>query len=248
MKKDFVVAKEELDIIGIVKISQDFYLKPEKRGSCYFVRSPVTHDKTASLALYPNTNRFCDFANGNLSGDCISFVAYVRGCNNWHALKALQTYYGLMDAKEQDREKVRRRIELQKHEEHRRKERKQAFYMALWGEIERLKRWAVIYSTAIEKAVFEPFSESFACCVGELQKVNYKLDILTAADMNTYRRMKYSDVLVSDRPQWLLDVLMILSECGAFQATEDEISEIKAQRDFELTREVGEQRRCKIDW
>lgn len=32
------------------------------------------------------------------------------------------------------------------------------------------------------------------------------------------------------------------------QAKEDEISEIKAQRDFELTREVGEQRRCKIDW
>lgn len=248
MKKDFVVAKEELDIIGIVKISQDFYLKPEKRGGCYFVRSPVTHDKTASLALYPNTNRFCDFANGNLSGDCISFVAYVQGCNNWHALKELQTYYGLMDSKEQDREEARRRIELQEQEERRKEEREQAFYMALLGEIERLKHWVVIYSTAIEKAVFEPFSESFACCVGELQKVNYKLDILTAADMNTYRRMKYSDVFASNRPQWLLDVLMILSECGAFQATEDEISEIKAQRDFELTRAAGEQRRRKIDW
>jgi len=248
MREDFMLVKEELDRIGIIKISQDFYLQPEKRGRYFFVKSPVTYDKTPSLALYPNTNRFCDFANGNLSGDSISFLAYVRGCNNWHALKELQTYYGLMNSKEQDREEARRRIELQKQEERRRKERKQAFYMALLGEIERLKCLAVIYSTAIEKTVFEPFSESFVYCVGELQKVNYKLDILTNADMSTYRRMKYSDVLVSDRPQWLLDVLMILSECGAFQATEDEISEIKAQRDFELTRAAGGQRRCKIDW
>ena len=125
--------------------------------------------------------------NGNLSGDSISFVAYVRGCNNWHALKALQTYYGLMDAKEQDREEMRRRIELQKHEERRRKERKQAFYMALLGEIERLRCLAVIYSTAIEKTVFEPFSESFVYCVGELQKVNYNVEYDPAADCSEWK-------------------------------------------------------------
>ena len=92
MKLDFALAKKELSRIGILRVSKDFYTEPKRKGSVFFVKSPATHDRTASLAIYPNTNRFCDFANGNLSGDCISFVAYVRGCNNWQALKELQAY------------------------------------------------------------------------------------------------------------------------------------------------------------
>lgn len=250
MKSDFVLAKEELSQIGIKRVAADFYQEPRRKGGCYFVKSPATHDKTASLAIYPNSNRFCDFANGNLSGDIIGFISYVKGVNNWQALQTLKDFYGLADAREQEKEEARRRIQLQQEQERRKEERRQAFYRALWEQIDDLKRWAVIYSTAIEKAVFEPFSDLWAHCVNELQKTEYRLDILCAADCKAYPRMKaYHENLPSDRPQWLLDVLAVLAEGGAFTATEEEIKEITVQRDFELTRQPGGAvRRCKVEW
>lgn len=242
MKSDFTLAKEELQRIGIKRVAADFYAEPKRKGSVYFVKSPATHDKTASLALYPNSNRFTDFANGNLSGDCISFVVYVKGCNQWQALKELQVYYGLMDAREVDRQEAQRRIELQQQEERRKEERRQAFYAALWGEIDRLKRWEYIYRLAIEKAVFEPFSDTWAYCVNELPKTGYRLDILCAADCREYMRLKpYHENLPSDRYKWLLDVLAVLAECGAFTATTEELKEIKAQAAFEVQRKPGQQ-------
>lgn len=250
MKSDFTLAKEELSRIGIKRVAADFYAEPKRKGSVYFVKSPATYDKTASLALYPNSNRFTDFANGNLSGDCIAFVAYIKNINQWQALKELQAFYGLTDSREADRQEAQRRIQLQQEQERRKEERKQAFYRALWEQIDDLKRWAVIYSTAIEKAVFEPFSDTWAYCVNELQKTEYKLDILTGADCKAYPRMKaYHENLPSDRPQWLLDVLAVLEEDGVFTATREEIREIAAQRNYELTRQPGgAARRCNIEW
>lgn len=250
MKSDFVLAKEELSQIGIKRVAADFYQEPRRKGSCYFVKSPATHDKTASLAIYPNSNRFCDFANGNLSGDCIAFVAYVKGCNQWQALKELQVFYGLTDAREQEKAEARRRIQLQQEQERRKEERKQAFYRALWGEIDRLKRWEDICRIAIEKAAFEPFSDTWAYCVNELQKTEYRLDILCAADCREYARLKpYHENLPSDHHKWILDCLAVLAEYGAFKATADEIKEITTQRDFELTRQPGGAvRRCKVEW
>ena len=239
MKSDFVLAQEELSRIGIKRVAADFYSEPKKRGSIFFVKSPATHDKTASLALYSN-NKFCDFANGNKSGDIIGFVAYVRGCNNWQALKELQAFYGLSGSREREREEAQRRIQRQQAEERYRAERKQAFYAALFDEIDRLNRWVEIFTIAIEKPLYEPFSELWAYCINERQLAEYRLDILTAADMNTYRRMKYSDDLRSDRPQWILDCLSILSACDAFQATESETKEIR--------RAAVEGGRCKVDW
>lgn len=98
--------------------------------------------------------------------------------NNWEALQTLKDFYGLADSREQEKEEIRRHIELQQQEERRREERKQAFYAALSGEIDRLKRWEDICKLAIEKAVFEPFSDTWAYCVNELQKTEYRLDIL----------------------------------------------------------------------
>lgn len=247
MKSDFITIKQQLP--GIVRVVSDFYQTPRKKGSVFFVKSPATHDKTASLALYPSSNRFCDFANGNHSGDIIGFISYVKGVNNWEALQTLKAFYGLTDSWEQEKEEIRRRIELQQQEEHRREERKQAFYRALWTQIEDLKRWAVIYSTAIEKRLFEPFSDTWAYCVNELQTTEYRLDILTGADCKAYPRLKaYSENLPSDRYQWLLDCLAILQGCGAFEATADELKEIKAQAVFEVQRKPGAERRCKIEW
>lgn len=248
MKSDFITIKQQLP--GIVRVVSDFYQTPRKKGSVFFVKSPATHDRTASLALYPNSNRFTDFANGNHSGDIIGFISYVRGCNNWEALQTLKDFYGLVDSREQDRQEAQRRIQLQREQERKKAERKQAFYRALWAQIDDLKRWAVIYSTAIEKAVFEPFSDEWCHCVNELQKTEHKLDILCAADCREYMRLKpYHENLPSDRFKWLLDVLAVLAEGGAFTATKEEIKEITAQRDFELTRKPGAAvRRCGIDW
>ena len=85
MKSDFITIKQQLP--GIVRVVSDFYQTPRKKGSVFFVKSPATHDKTASLALYPSSNRFCDFANGNHSGDIIGFISYVKGVNNWDNIK-----------------------------------------------------------------------------------------------------------------------------------------------------------------
>ena len=129
MKEDFVTVKQ--NIPGICKVSTDFYLLPKRRGVNFFVKSPATSDKTWSLCLYPNSNRFCDFANGNFSGDCISFVAYVRDCSNWEALKMLENFYGLSSGNERDRKEIQRRIQLQRQQERKEAERKTAFKTAL---------------------------------------------------------------------------------------------------------------------
>ena len=106
-----------------------------------------------------------------------------------------------------------------------------------------------IYSTAIEKRLFEPFSDTWAHCVSELQKTEYWLDILCAADCKAYPRMKaYHEYLPSDRYQWLLDCLAVLAEGGAFTATEEEQKEIKAQAVFEVQRKPGVERRCVVEW
>lgn len=101
-----------------------------------------------SLALYPNSNRFCDFANGNYSGDIIGFISYIKGANNWQALKELQNYYGLTDSREAGGQEAQRRIQIPQQEERRKEERRQAFYRALWAQIDDLKRWEVFIGQA----------------------------------------------------------------------------------------------------
>ena len=102
----------------------------------------------------------------------------------------------------------------------------------------------------LKNRLYEPLTDEWAHCVNELHKTSYQLDILCASDCDSYRFMKASsDCIPSDYPQWLLDALSILAECGAFQPTREEIKEITAQRDFELTRKPGGAvRRCEIEW
>ena len=86
-------------------------------------------------------------------------------------------------------------------------------------------------------------------CIRERERAERKLDILCAVDCREYPRLKaYSENLPSDRFQWLLDCLAVLAECGAFQATREELKEIQAQAAFELWREPGAERRCSIEW
>lgn len=249
MKEDFEMAREELSSIGILKVVSDFYVRPKRKGSCYFVKSPKSADKHESLALYPGNNRFVDFANSGESGDIISFLAYVKGCNQWEALQILRDFYGLSNSREKSQTEVRRRILLQQQEERQREERKRAFRAALSGQIGELRQWAGICGFALEKGLYAPFSELWTYCVRERERAERKLDILCAVDCREYPRLKaYSENLPSDRFQWLLDVLSLLAECGAFQATAEELKELKEQAAFELRREPGAERRCKVEW
>ncbi len=250
MKSEFIIAKEELNQIGITKICSDFYIEPKKEGSVFFTKSPSTQDKTFSLALYPNSNRFCDFANGNYSGDVVGFVSYIKGINNWQALQELKSFYGLIDSREVDKQEIRQRIQLQQREKCKKSKRQQEFKTALFGEIDRLKRWENIYKVIMKKQIYAPFTNEWCYCIKEQQQINLKLDILCAVDSRTYIRMKPNPSmgLSSDRPQWLLDTLAILAEYGSFKATKAELEEITTQRDFELTRKSGTDRRCSIEW
>lgn len=202
MREDFKIGREKLEEIGIRRIIEDCYMEPQRHGAIYFVKSPASPDKTASLAIFPETNRFCDFANGNKGGDVISLYAYVKGCSQWEALKALTQYYGLSDGR-QDRRDVRRRIEKEEAEERKRAARKKAFYTALFVEIGQLKDKLRKYNLVLERGEIKPFSDVWAYVQGEIQRGEYKLDILTAADTRTYRRMKPSQGhgLPSDRPE-----------------------------------------------
>lgn len=204
--------------IGIHQISMDLYQTPDKRN---YVKSPVTPDKNRSCRLYPGTDTFCDFANGNRGGDTIAFVAYVKGLNNWEGAKLLAEHYGLSGADERSREERRRMIQKQKQEEQEKAKRQQAFHNALFALINDLKAQEDNYKVALNKAEIEPFSDLWAYILNELQRISYRLDILCCADMGTYRRMKSNSSLglSSDRPEWLLDALDILAEEGYFTAT-----------------------------
>lgn len=247
MKEDFETIKAQLP--GILKIASDLYLTPKKRGSHYFIKSPVSHDRTWSLCLYPSSNTYCDFAGGNRNGDSISLISYLRGTDNWTALQTLKDFYGLSDAKEQDKQELRRKIQRQRQQEQEKRQRQQTFKTALFGCTDDLQRWANIYRLALKNRLYEPFSDMWCYIMDELQQTEHKLDILCGSNQSEYRFMKASsDCIPSDYPQWLLDALSILAECGAFRATEGEIREITAQRNYELTRKPGAERRCKIEW
>lgn len=138
MREDFQTIKEQLP--GILKIASDFCGQPKRRGSHYFIKSPSSNDRTWSLCLYPSSNTYCDFAGENRSGDSISLISYLRGTDNWTALQTLKDFYGLSDAKEQDKQELRRKI--QRQQEHERKKRQQAFKTALFGCTDDLQRWA----------------------------------------------------------------------------------------------------------
>lgn len=230
MREDFLKAREELNQIGIRRVVADFYMKPKRKGAVFFVKSPVTNDSVWSLAIYENNNRFYDFA-GNHGGDIINLIAYTKGINQWQALKELRAYYGLPDCQEWDREEVKRKIKLQQQEQKRKAERRKAFWKAVFDEIGDLKHWEDIYSLAIEKQLYEPFSDMWTFVLNELQRTQRRLDVLCAANQTSYRVMKKcSDCIPSDYWQWLLDVLAILEEQGIFTATDEELTEIKAQR------------------
>lgn len=129
---------------------------------------------------------------------------------------------------------------MQQEQERRKEERGQEFRAALLEHRDDLRHREDFYRTIIENRLYEPFSDAWAYCVDELQKTEYRLDILCAADCEAYPRMKaYHGDFPTDFFQWLLDCLAVLQEDGAFQAAEEEIKEIKAKANFEVRQKMG---------
>lgn len=234
MKEDFDLINEALNNIGIIRVSCDFYEEPKRKGSLFFVKSPATPDKTASLALYQDKNRFVDFANGWESGDIIGFVAYVTGSNQWESLKKLKDFYGLTGSKEMNKEELKRRIQLQKMEKRRQKEREETFRHALLDETDRLISIRNSASSAITQC--EPLSDAWVYCVNELQRVEYMLDILCGSQ-NVYQ-------IWPGRSEWILDCLEILKKRGLFIPTKSEMSKLHEKMNHEK-KKYNEKRRKK---
>lgn len=199
-----------------------------------FILSPFRKEKTASCKIYRDS--YYDFSTAS-GGDLIKFTAAILNINNWEAcqylIQAFSLPISLSGGADRQEEIARRQRERKRQEE-----RKQEFRAALLGEIDSSKRWADIYRTAIDKQLYEPFSDMWGYCINELQKAEYKLDILCAADQGAYRRMKRDAAagLPSDYQRWLLDVLAILAEDGVFQTTQRELTEVQVQRVSELNR------------
>lgn len=243
---DFQLIKEQLNEIGIYRVSSDLYYQPNSRG---FVKSPVTTDKTPSCKLYSDSNTYCDFANGNKGGDIISFIAYTHQLNNFEALKLLSEYYRIDMNDEKSAYERKWLIQKAKYEREQKRQRKKHFHQSRYELIDKLKSEEEILKNNIKSS--NPFSDVWCDCTNELKIVSYKLDVLCASDMNTYRRLKPkpSKGIGSDRPLWLLDCIEIPKQYGRFVPTEDEIKELKEQYRFELTeRKIGVNRVCKVDW
>lgn len=238
MKEDFENVKSQVDIQDLATLLLGQPIRQMYR---------YPGEKTASIKVYPKTQSFFDFGR-NCGGDCIKLWSHVHQCDSWTALKALCSLYGISD--EPGRGNIKECIRQQK-QERKKAVRQQEFRRALYGKINRLKDWRNKYKNVLEKGEIEPFSDLWTYVIGEAQKTEYKLDILTEADMGTYRRLKpnLSLGLSSDRPAWLLGVLDILEESGVFHATESEIAEIKTQYQFEMCkRKPGTDRRCSVEW
>lgn len=250
-KIDFWETINELNknSIGILRVSRDLYLRPVKRGTAWFVKSPVSTDKTWSLALKPETNSFTDFANCNSGGDIIRFVAYVRGLNNWQALKMLRNFYGLSNSQERNREDIRRQIYLERQAEQKRKARQHEFIQALYGHIDSLKAMEKNYQHLLQQEEIQANDEVSGWLANEMNMVSQKLDILCGISPN-YRRMKpcIERGIPSDRPKWLLDVFEILKESDMFLPTKEEEREIQPWAEFEIKRKPGINRGCEVEW
>lgn len=239
MKKDFKQIREKVEILDVAH----YLMKQGKRPTLFY----YPDERTASIKIYSNIQSFYDFGRA-IGGDCIKLYSHVKKCNSWIAIQELRKLYNV--EKEPDKEGVREKIQQREAELKKQQQREQEFKVAWRKEVEFLKWWEEICKKTLEEKRFPPFSESQASLVAELQKVSYKLDVLCAVNQKDYQRLKPEAQrgFSSDRPQWLLDILLILKEDGLFAATQEELEEIQVQWDFERNRTPGVDRKFRITW
>lgn len=73
--------------LSIIDVAIYYGAKIKKSGSHFLTNiNPLRDEKTSSLALYPETNSFCDFGT-MIGGDSIKFIQEAEKCNFSEALK-----------------------------------------------------------------------------------------------------------------------------------------------------------------
>ena len=181
MRSDFAELKAELSAagIGILDICRSLYMDPVKRGSRWWVKSPCNKDSYPSLALWPDTNAFTDFSNGNYGGDMIGFVAYVKGINAWQAMGVLREHYRLSTALTDTQDRCRM-IDQERTRQRKEQRAEEARKIAWVREVERLK--------GLERRILEviqlsqPLDDVWCGLTNRLQYVRYRLDQLCGID------------------------------------------------------------------
>ena len=232
---DFVTLKDALRDrnINIRQICIDLYMQPNQYN---FVKSPQG-EKTPSLRLYPKTDSFYDFAAGT-GGDGIRLLSYVRHISDHEAAELLCDYYRL-DIRQQD-DDTSRRIRQERERKALIKERRnREFHDALFCLISDLKNRTEKYTEMLQNPQIKPFDSLWCFLIQEIEAAEYKLDILCAADCDTYRRMKpdkQSD-MPDDKPRWMMDTLQILKAAGRFAPTAEEMQQIRQAINCEARRE-----------
>lgn len=250
-RTDFLETIQQLNEsdIDILQISRDFYMDPVKRGSSWFVKSPSSNDKTWSLALNPLTNSFVDFANGNVGGDMVKFVSYIKGITNWDSLKLLRSFYGLSDSRATCNEDIRKKISFEQQKKQKRDARKREFRKVLCGCVERLKGMEFNYRKLFREAQAQRDYKTESWLIGELGMLTEKLNVLCASS-SRYCRLKENSAkgLPSDRPAWLLDSVRILRNEGFFEPTKEELKELRFMADLGSLQKPGRDRRYIVGW
>lgn len=94
MQKDQDSYIEQIEQIPIIEVLPDIFgIEVEKRGRNYFCK--LRNEATASCCIYPATNTWCDFGDGNRGGNVIILVQYLQNMD-WHdAVKFLAERYGI---------------------------------------------------------------------------------------------------------------------------------------------------------
>lgn len=91
-KKDII----KINNIPLEDVADILDLNPVKKGSNYFIKNPITNERTASISINTNTNKWKDFANADSRyGNVIDLVMTFNNLEFLEACKFINDKYNL---------------------------------------------------------------------------------------------------------------------------------------------------------
>ena len=89
---------DEIKAIPIESVFATYGYPLKRVGSKLWAN--IRNEKTPSLAVYPNTNTWCDFGDGNRGGSVIDLVMKFEGVNSGQAMQILAQRFGIENESE----------------------------------------------------------------------------------------------------------------------------------------------------
>jgi len=115
--------KNQLPILGVL---QNYYsVVPKKKGNTYWCCCMFHQEKTPSMAIYPDNDRFYCFGC-HKAGDQIDLVAEAMHLNNQDAIKLLLKQLGLFTELSEDERQAIERSRVKREQERALKEQQEA--------------------------------------------------------------------------------------------------------------------------